>query len=197
MIEILIVQFLSMHLFDCCVSSAVAHSPLSYRAAVVHRDRAAIVHRDRAAAVHLASTATTTGDHQYATVALLSLFQEGTADDELIVGLDSLSIGDADDNNMDDLFSDGDVADGHATDGNAADGDMEDGEAAMNGLRQMGQRLRFDIHKSFFDDVAGDIEWGGEDYDETSLFDESGLAEGSADESGMAAGQEAAEEEEE
>jgi hypothetical protein len=145
----LTIQFLSMHLVDCCVSSAAhcdavllppppplcidrvhhtaAHSPLSYRSAVVHRDRAA--------AVHLTSTATTTGDHQNAAVALLGLFQEGTADNELIVGLDSLSIGDADDNNMDDLFSDGDVADGHATDGNAADGDMEDGEAAMNGLR--------------------------------------------------------------
>jgi hypothetical protein len=145
----LIVHFLSMHLFDCCVSSAVAHSPLSYRAAVVHRDRAAIVHRDRAAAVHLASTATTTGDHQYATVALLSLFQEGTADDELIVGLDSLSIGDADDNSMEDPFSDGDATDGHAPDGHAPDGDMEDGEAAMNGLRQMGQRLRFDILNRF------------------------------------------------
>ena len=143
------------------------------------------------------STATTTGDHQYATVALLSLFQDGTADDELIVGLDSLSIGDADDNSMEDPFSDGDVTDGHAPGGHAPDGDMEDGEAAMNGPRQMDQRLRFDILELFFDDFVGDVEWGGEDYDETSLFDESGLAEGSADESGMAAGQEAEEEEEE
>ena len=33
-----------------------------------------------------------TGVHQNAAVALLGLFQEGTADDELIVGLDSLSL---------------------------------------------------------------------------------------------------------
>ena len=71
----------------------------------------------------------------------------------------------------------------------------------MNGLWQMGQRLQFDILESFFDDFACDIEWGGEEYDETSLFDETGLAsdhaEESADESGMAAGQKAVEEEEE
>ena len=71
----------------------------------------------------------------------------------------------------------------------------------MNGLWQMGQRLQFDILESLFDDFACDIEWGGEEYDETSLFDETGLAsnhaEESADEWGMAAGQEAAEEEEE
>jgi hypothetical protein len=57
----------------------------------------------------------------------------------------------------------------------------------------MGQRLhRFDILESFFDNVAGDIEWGGDDYDGTSLFDASDLAEGrsdtgSYDGSGMAA----------
>ena len=65
----------------------------------------------------------------------------------------------------------------------------------------MGQRLQFDILESFFDEFACDIEWGGEEYDETSLFDETGLAfnhvEESADESGMAAGQETVEEEEE
>ena len=122
-------------------------------------------------------------------MALLGLFQEGTADDELIVGLVSLSIGDDDDNSMQDPLADGDVTDGNTTDVDTADGDMEDREAAMNGLRQMGQRLRFDILESFFDDFAGDIEWGGEDYDETSLFEESGLAEGSTNESGMAAGQ--------
>ena len=71
----------------------------------------------------------------------------------------------------------------------------------MNGLWQMGQRLQFDTLESYFDDFACNIEWGGEEYDETSLFDKAGLAsnhaEESADESGMAAGQEAAEEEEE
>ncbi len=46
----------------------------------------------------------------------------------------------------------------------------------MNGLRQMGQRLQFGILESFFDEFACDIEWGGEEYDETSLFDETGLA---------------------
>jgi hypothetical protein len=73
----------------------------------------------------------------------------------------------------------------------------------MNGLRQMGQMLQFDVLELCFDDFTFtcDIEWGGEEYDETSLFDETGLAsdhaEESADELGMAAGQEAAEEEEE
>jgi hypothetical protein len=44
----------------------------------------------------------------------------------------------------------------------------------------MGQRLhQFDILESFFDNVAGNIEWGGDDYDVTSLFDVSDLAEGS------------------
>jgi len=98
-------------------------------------------------------------------------------------------------------MADGDATDGKATDGDVADGDTENGEATMNGLRQMGQRLQFDILELFFDYFACDIEWGGEEYDETSLFDETGLAsdhaEESADESGMAAGQEAAEEEEE
>jgi hypothetical protein len=73
----------------------------------------------------------------------------------LIVGLDSLSIGEADDNSMEDPLADGNAADGNAadgnaTDGNAADGDMEDGKATMNGLRQMGQRLQFDILELFF-----------------------------------------------
>ena len=51
--------------------------------------------------------------------------------------------------------------------------------------------IHFDILESFFDDVAGSIEWGGDDYNGTSLFDVSNLAEGSdtgpSDESGMAA----------
>ena len=56
----------------------------------------------------------------------------------------------------------------------------------------MGQRLhQFDILESFFDYVAGNIEWGGGDYDGTSLFDMSDLAEGSdtgpSNGSGMAA----------
>ena len=127
-------------------------------------------------------------------MALLGLFQEDTANVELIAGLVSLSIGNDDDNSMEDPLADGDATDGNTTYVGAADGDMEDKEAAMNGLRQMGQRLRFDILELFFDDFAGDIEWGGEDYDETSLFDESGLAEGNTNESGMSAGQEAAEE---
>jgi hypothetical protein len=56
----------------------------------------------------------------------------------------------------------------------------------------MGQRLhQFNILESYFDDIAGDIEWGWEDYDVMSLFDVSNLAEGSdmgpSDGSGMAA----------
>ena len=98
-------------------------------------------------------------------------------------------------------MADGNATDGNATDGDAADGDMEGEETTMNGLRQMGQRLQFDILESFFDDFACDIKWGGEEYDETYQFDKTGLAsnlaEESANESGMTAGQEAAEEEEE
>jgi hypothetical protein len=91
--------------------------------------------------------------------------------------IDSLSIGDSDDESMEDPA--GDAADGNGADGDEADGDREDRNVAMNGLRQMGQRLhQFDILESFFDDVAGDIEWGGDDYDVTSLFDVSDLAEG-------------------
>ncbi len=106
----------------------------------------------------------------------------------MIVGLDSLSIGDAKDVSMEDTVADGDVADGNAAEGAAADDAMID-------LQQMGQRLhRFNIHKMFFDDFAGMIEWGGDDYDGTSLFDESGLAEGSdpgsTNKSGMANRQE-------
>ena len=71
----------------------------------------------------------------------------------------------------------------------------------MNGLWQMGQRLQFDILESLFDDFACDIEWGGEEYDETSLSTRPVLAsdhaEESANESGMAAGQEVAEDVEE
>ena len=102
---------------------------------------------------------------------------------------------------MEDQLADGDATDGNATDGDVADGDMEYGEATLNGPQQMGQRLQFDIIESFFDYFACDIEWGGEAYDETSLFDKNGLAsdhaEESVNESGMVAGQEAAEEEEE
>ena len=116
-------------------------------------------------------TATTTGDHQNVAVALLDLFQEGTAEDELIVGLDSLSIGDADYNSMENQLADGNATDGNTKDGDAADGDMEDGEATMNGLWQMGERHQFDILESLFDDFTCDIERGGDEYDETSLFD--------------------------
>ncbi len=62
---------------------------------------------------------------------------------------------------------------------------------AINGLRQMVQWFhQFGILASFFDDVAGDIKWGGDDHDVTSLFDVSDLAGGSdmgpSDGSGMA-----------
>ncbi len=107
---------------------------------------------DHATAVHLASTAATTAHaYQIATEALLGLIpeattnvefvqEEGTADGELIVGLiDFLSIGDSDDESMEDPV--GDAADGNGADGDEVDGDREDRNAAMNGLRQMGQRL--------------------------------------------------------
>jgi hypothetical protein len=109
----------------------------------------------------------------------------------LIVGLiDSLSTGDSDGESMEDPA--GDVTDGNGADGDEADGDMEDRNVAMNEIQQMDQRLhRFDILEFFFDDIAGDIEWGGDDFDSTSLFDVPDLAEGSdtgsSDGLGMAA----------
>ncbi len=58
----------------------------------------------------------------------------------MIVGLiDSLSIGDSDDESMEDPV--GEAADSNGADGDKADGDREDRNAAMNGLRQMGQQL--------------------------------------------------------
>jgi hypothetical protein len=107
---------------------------------------------DHAVAVHLVSTAATTAHaHQIAAEAFLGLVpeatanvefiqEEGAADVKLIVGLiDSLSIGDSDDESMED--SAGDTADGYGADGDEADGNREDRNAAMNGLRQMGQWL--------------------------------------------------------
>ena len=47
-------------------------------------------------------------------------------------------------------LADGDAKDGNAADGNTADGNTEYRNAAMNGLRQMGKRLRFDILECFF-----------------------------------------------
>ena len=60
----------------------------------------------------------------------------------------------------------------------------------------MGQQLhQFDILTMFFDDFACNIEWEGDEYDNTSLVDVLNLMEGSntgsTNESDMAAGQEA------
>jgi hypothetical protein len=133
--------------------------------------------------------ATTIGNNQIATEALLGLIQEGTADDEWIVGLDSLSIGNSKDASMEDTVADSNAADGNAADGAAANDAMID-------LQQMGQRLhQFNILETFFGEFAGMIDWGGDNYDGTSLFDESGFAEGSntgsTNKLSMAAGQEA------
>jgi hypothetical protein len=78
--------------------------------------------------------AATIGNHQIAAEALLGLIQEGIADNEWIVWLDSLSIGDFEDASMEDTAADGDVADGNAAEGAEADD-------AMINLQQMGQRL--------------------------------------------------------
>ena len=107
---------------------------------------------DHAVAVHLVSTAATTAHaHQIAAEALLGLVpettanvefiqEEGTANVELIVGLiDSLSIGDSNDESMEDPA--GDTADGYGADGDEADGDREDRNAAMNDLRRLDQWL--------------------------------------------------------
>ena len=100
---------------------------------------------DRDAAVLLSSTAAATArTQQIAAEALLGLVPEATADvefveeegtvnDELIVGLiDSLSIGDSDDKSMEDPA--GDAAVGNGADGEEADGDREDRNVAMSGL---------------------------------------------------------------
>jgi hypothetical protein len=90
------------------------------------------------------TAATTARAHQIAVEALLGLVpeatanvefvqEEGTADDELIVGfIDSLSIGDSDNKSMEDPA--GNAADGNGADGGEADGDSEDRNVAMNGL---------------------------------------------------------------
>ena len=59
--------------------------------------------------------------------------------------MDSLSISNSDNKSMEDPGADDNVAADKA-----ADGDTEDRNAAMNGLRQMGKRLRFDILECFF-----------------------------------------------
>jgi hypothetical protein len=141
------------------IDRACRHRPSIVRAAAIHRSFAPPISIvippppiNHDAAVHLSLTvATTARVHQIAAEALLGLVpeatadvefvqEEGSADDELIVGLiDSLSIGDSDDKSMEDPV--GDVADGNGADGNEADGDREDINLAMNGLRQMGQQL--------------------------------------------------------
>jgi hypothetical protein len=86
--------------------------------------------------------AATIGYHQIAAEALLGLIQEGTADDEWIVGLDTLSIGNSKDASMEDTAADGNAADSDAAESAAADDAMID-------LQQMGQRLyQFDILKA-------------------------------------------------
>ena len=100
---------------------------------------------DRDATVLLSSTAAATArTQQIAAEALLGLVPEATADvefveeegtvnDELIVGLiDSLSIGDSDNKSMEDPA--GDAAVGNGADGEEADGDREDRNVAMSGL---------------------------------------------------------------
>jgi hypothetical protein len=96
-------------------------------------------------------------------MALLSLFEEGTAkDDELVVELDSLSHGKANNKSMEDSAADSDAADG-----NAADIDATSRDLTMNGLRQMGQRLhQYDILKLFSNYHVGNIEWGGVEYED-------------------------------
>ncbi len=90
------------------------------------------------------------------------------------------------------------AADGNAADGNMTDDNMEDSNVAMNGLGLIGQQLHHcKVLKTFFYDNARNIEWGGEDYNDTSLFNMPNSAEGSntgsSDSTGMAARQEAEE----
>ena len=125
-------------------------------------------------------------NQQTAAEALLGLFhEEGTAD-ELIVGLETLSLGDhANDDSLEDP-TDVDTFDGaalvDAAFANGADNDNSaGGDASLDDLRQMGRALhRFDILESFFDDFVGDIEWGGPDFegDEGLLAEMADSAEG-------------------
>jgi hypothetical protein len=118
------------------------------------------------------STIFIAGNQQTAAEALLGLFhEEGTAD-ELIVGLDTLSLGDHADNDSFEDPADGDMIDGAAlVDAASADDAVDDngagGDASLNDLRRMGQALhRFDVFETFFDDFVGEIEWGGFDYED-------------------------------
>ncbi len=83
------------------------------------------------------------GSHQIAE-ALLGLIQEGTANYEWIVGLDSLSISNSKDASMEDTVADGNTADDNAADGATANGAIID-------LQQKGQQLhQFNILKTLF-----------------------------------------------
>ncbi len=127
---------------------------------------------------------TIAGIQQTVAEAFLGLIQEEGTADELIVGLESLSIGDlANNDSLEDPVAedcamfDGDTVKNDAIDSNARDGNGAGGDASLNDLQQMGQVLhRFDLFESFFDDFVGDIDWGGEDYD-----DDEGISEEIAD----------------
>jgi hypothetical protein len=119
------------------------------------------------------SPITIAGIQQTVAEALLGLIQEEGTANELIVGLESLSIGNlANDNSLEDPVAedcamfDGNAVKNDLVASNARDGNRVGGDASLNDLQQMGRVLhRFDLFESFFDDFVGDIDWGGEDYD--------------------------------
>ena len=95
------------------------------------------------------------------------------ADDELIVGLDSLSIrsseveeddGDGDTPEPMRLNDDGGVR------RNGGDGIIVSDED-LEGLRRMGRRQhRFNELENLFHDFEGEVEWGNEDYDHNQIL---------------------------
>ena len=95
------------------------------------------------------------------------------ADDELIVGLDSLSIRSSE---VEEDDGDGDTPEPMRLDDdggvrrNGGDGIIVSDED-LEGLRRMGRRQhRFNELENLFHDFEGEVEWGNEDYDHNQIL---------------------------
>ncbi len=93
--------------------------------------------------------------------------------EELIVELDQL----LDELTINGLLDGGDAGDVAPVDCDDAPVDLDDtaGEDSIDGLRLMGRRLhRFDVLEDIFDNFAGEVEWGNEDYDHNPQVENNG-----------------------